>query len=71
VAFLNHGKSLNGTASSSSPSSSQKQCVETLVTSAPKVTVACILDLLEVSLNHCVRLPKLNVFQANVLCQVY
>jgi hypothetical protein len=59
VAFLNHGKSVKGTASSSSPSSSQKQCVETLVTSAPKVTVPCILDLLDVSFDDCLSLTYL------------
>jgi len=56
-----------GKASSLSPSSGQKQCAETLVTSAGNVALPCILDSLDVRFNHQQRLPKLCVRQMKLL----
>ncbi len=72
VADLNHGNSEKGTASSSLSSSRiQKQCLDTWVTSADKVAMPGILNLLNVSFNNGLRLINLRLRKPNIHCQVY
>jgi len=60
VADLNHGNSENCTANSSSSSKSQKQCLDTLVTSAAKVAMPGIFNLLNMGFNDGLRLNNLH-----------
>jgi hypothetical protein len=71
VAFLKHGKFANGTASLASPRGNQTQCLETFVTSAPKVTVPCIFDLPQGSFDNGLRLAQRDTRRAWVPCRIY
>jgi hypothetical protein len=71
VADLNHGNSENYTANSSSSSKSQKQCLDTLVTSAAKVAMPGILNLPNMGFNDGLRLTNLHILKPDIHCQVY
>jgi hypothetical protein len=64
VADLNQGNWANGSSNSSSPRSSQKPCLEMLVTSAPEVVVPSIFNFLQMSLDDDLRIRELPRRQA-------
>lgn len=69
LAFLNHGNCSKETNSSSSFKSNQNPCLETCVTSAAKVGMPCILNLLNVCLDNHLRFMTLFDRQARVIRQ--
>jgi len=69
VASRNQGNSVNGRKSSSSASSSQKPCADTLVTSAAEVLCPSSADVMLLYLYEGLDCPKLAVVKAKILRQ--
>ncbi len=70
VALRNHGNCSNGSSNSSLPSSSQKPCFETWVTSGAEMTVPGICNFSDVSFNDRLRFTDLALVEPDSNCQM-